>query len=65
LDRSTPQGHTILLPQLFKLSHNTVRDTWGTFITRHQSWKDIKGVSQFTKKIMGMQDNRVKCLHFA
>ena len=34
---SIPQGHTILLSQFFKLSHNTVRDTWGTFITRHQN----------------------------
>jgi hypothetical protein len=33
---STPQGHTILLSQFFKLGHNTVSDTRGTFITRHQ-----------------------------
>jgi len=37
LDRSTPQGHTILLSKFFKLSHNAVSDTRGTFITRNQS----------------------------
>jgi hypothetical protein len=52
---STPQGHTILLSQFFKLGHNTVSDTRGTFITRHQlsaranAVDKMKGIEQVIK----------------
>jgi hypothetical protein len=49
LGMSTPQGHTILLSQFFKLSHNTVSDTRGTFITRHQLSARANAVDKNTR----------------